>query len=97
MNSGTYIRLDTSDSQSFFPTNSNGFRKMLKLHKKDALTISQLAKKAAKKIPLYEERNKSTVKVPFLDVRANKMRFLMFSNLSGYIGNGEWTFIEIVD
>ena len=70
---------------------------MLKLSKNNALTRSQLAKKAIKKIPLYEQRNSMSVKVPFLDVSLNKIRYLKFYNLSGYIGNGEWTFTEIVD
>jgi hypothetical protein len=70
---------------------------MLKLHKNNALTRSQLINKARKKIPLYEQRNSKTVKVPFLDVRLNKIRYLEFYNLSGYVGNGEWTYAEIVD
>jgi len=70
---------------------------MLKLHKNNALTRMQLAKKARKKIPLYENKNDRKVKVPFLDVSANKIRYLEFSNLTGYTGNAEWNFSEIVD
>ena len=70
---------------------------MLKLIKDNALTRSQLAKKAMKKIPLYEKKGDMSVKVPFLDVRKNKMRYLKFTNLSGYVGNGAWTFIEVID
>ncbi len=75
---------------------------MLKLEKNNALTRSQLAKKAIKKIPLYEVKNSNkskvdTVKVPFLDRSLHKIRYLSFSNLSGYSGNSEWTFIEIID
>jgi hypothetical protein len=70
---------------------------VLKLYKDNALTRMQLSKRAKKKIPLYENKNDSSVKVPFLDVRTNQIRYLKFYNLSGYLGNGEWTFVEIVD
>ncbi|HMC84378.1 MAG TPA: hypothetical protein VKI61_02590 [Chitinophagaceae bacterium] len=70
---------------------------MLKLHKDNALTRQQLAKKAIKKIPLYEKKGDRSVKVPFLDMPTNKIRYLIFSNLSGYTGNAEWSFIEVVD
>ena len=70
---------------------------MLKLHKDNALTQQQLAKKAIKKIPLYENKADRSVRVPFLDMSTNKTRYLKFSNLSGYIGNAQWTFIEVVD
>jgi hypothetical protein len=65
---------------------------MLKLIKNNPLTIWQLQKSAKKKIPLYEENKSEEVKVPFLDITANKQRYLKFSKL-----NGEWCYTEIVD
>jgi hypothetical protein len=70
---------------------------MLKLLKDNALTRQQLAKKAKKKIPLYEKKGDRSVRVPFLDVHAGKTRYLVFYNLSGYTGNAEWTYTEVVD
>lgn len=70
---------------------------MLKLHKDTALTRGQLAKKAIKKIPLFENKGDNSVRVPFLDVPTNKIRYLVFKNISGYVGNGAWTFIEVID
>ena len=65
---------------------------MLKLTKNDALTIKQLAQKAKKKIPLYEENKSESVKVPFLDVRAKKQRYLHF-----FKRKDGWHYFEIVD
>jgi hypothetical protein len=70
---------------------------MLKLLKDNALTRQQLSKKAIKKIPLYENKGDRSVKVPFFDVASNKTRYLVFYNLSGYSGNAEWTYVEVVD
>ena len=69
---------------------------MLKLYKDNQLARSQLAKKAKKKIPLYENRNALIVKVPFLDVSTNKTRYFKFANISG-MRPGPWSFIEVVD
>ena len=66
---------------------------MLKLQKDNALTRSQLAKKAKKKIPLYEEKNKETVKVPFLNVPTSKMRYCIFYKRN----HNDWFYFEIVD
>ena len=65
---------------------------MLKLEKDNALTRWQLAKKAKKKIPLYEIGNDYEVKIPFLDKSTNKQRYLRFCKL-----DGEWCFTEVVD
>jgi hypothetical protein len=65
---------------------------VLKLHKDNGLTRMQLSKKAKKKIPLYEARNSNTVKVPFLDVRMDKMRYIEFYKI-----DGEWAFVGIAD
>lgn len=65
--------------------------------REEPLARGQLAKKAKKKIPLYEKKGDRSVRVPFLDMSTNKIRYLEFSNFSGYTGNAEWTFIEIVD
>lgn len=65
---------------------------MLKLEKDNALTRMHLAKKAKKKIPLYENNNDRIVKVPFLDVSANKERYLEFYKL-----NDEWAYTGVVD
>ena len=65
---------------------------MLKLEKDNALTRSQLAKKAKKKIPLYEIGNDYEVKIPFLDKSTNKQRYLRFCKL-----DREWCFTEVVD
>lgn len=65
---------------------------MLKLLKNDALSIGRLAKLAKKKIPLYEENKSEYVKVPFLDVKAKKERYLHFFKRK----NG-WHYFEIVD
>jgi|GEM_PF-2609969 len=65
---------------------------MLKLTKYDAFSISQLANKARKKIPPYSHRNDVLVKVPFLDFKANKTRYLLFRDIEG-----RWAYIEIVD
>lgn len=65
---------------------------MLKLEKDNGLTWMQLAKKAKKKIPLYENVNDRIVKVPFLDISTNKQRYLEFCKL-----NGDWAFTGVVD
>jgi hypothetical protein len=65
---------------------------MLKLEKDNALTRSQLAKKAKKKIPLYEIIKDYEVKIPFLDKSTNKQRYLRFCKV-----DGEWRFTEVVD
>ena len=65
---------------------------MLKLEKYDALSILHLANKARKKIPLYSHRNDILVKVPFLDAKTKKTRYLLFRDI-----DGRWAYIEIVD
>lgn len=67
-------------------------KSMLKLHKNDALAISQLAGKAKKKIPLYEFSKSLDVRVPFLDLTTNKQRYLRFFRFE----HG-WRFTEVVD
>ena len=65
---------------------------MLKLEKDNALTRSQLAKKAKKKIPLYDIVDNYEVKIPFLDKSTNTQRYLRFCRV-----NGEWCYTEVVD
>ena len=65
---------------------------MLKLEKNNGLTRMQLAKKAIKKIPLYENNNDRKVKVPFLDMSTKNQRYIEFTKLEG-----EWTYTGIVD
>ncbi len=65
---------------------------MLKLEKDNGLTRMQMAKKAMKKIPLYEDKNNNTVLVPFLDISTNKQRYIEFFKLEG-----RWAFTGIVD
>jgi hypothetical protein len=65
---------------------------MLKLENDNALTRSQVAKKAKKKIPLYDIINDYEVKVPFLDKSTNKQRYLRFC-----WRDGEWHFTKVVD
>jgi hypothetical protein len=63
---------------------------MLRLTTHKGLAISHLAKKAKKKIPMYEEKNAHSVNIPFVDEVFNKTRYLTFykNDLGdwGYIG-----------
>jgi hypothetical protein len=65
---------------------------MLKLHKNNALAIGQLADKAKKKIPLYETKGATVVRVPFHDFTTKKERFLEF-----YWRDHDWGFCGVVD
>lgn len=51
------------------------------------MAIYHLAKKAKKKIPLYEEKKADLVNVPFIDEIENKTRYLTFyKNREGHWG-----------
>ncbi|MCY7421684.1 MAG: hypothetical protein LH478_08075 [Chitinophagaceae bacterium] len=66
---------------------------MLKLNSNNVMAIFHLAKKAKKKIPLYEERNANKVNVPFIDEILKKTRYLTF-----YKGTeGCWNFTGAED
>ena len=66
---------------------------MLKLAKNDPLTVSQLAKKAINKIPLYEVKGADIVNIPFLDVTLSKTRYLVFYKKN----DNSWGFTGTVD
>jgi hypothetical protein len=51
---------------------------MLRLTTHKGLSVSHLAKKAKKKIPMYEEKNAHSVNIPFVDEVLNKTRYLTF-------------------
>jgi len=65
---------------------------MLRLKKNNALAIRQLAEKAKKKIPLYEENKADMVNVPIFDETMKKTRYLIFFRRHGH----DWGFTEIV-
>jgi hypothetical protein len=66
---------------------------MLKLTTNKGLAIFHLAKKAKKKIPLYEEKNADMVNVPFFDQTLNKIRYLTFLKKD----DGDWGYAGVVD
>jgi len=51
---------------------------VLRLTSNDGMAIFHLARKALKKIPLYEEKDADMVNVPFYDENLNKVRYLTF-------------------
>ena len=66
---------------------------MLKLTTHKGLAIFHLAKKAKKKIPLYEERKAYRVNVPFSDQILKKTRYCIFFRNS----EGDWAYIGVED
>lgn len=66
---------------------------MLRLTSRDGMAIFHLAKKALKKIPLYEERNADVVNVPFYDENLKKVRYLTFFRRTGH----DWAYTGVQD
>ena len=71
---------------------------MLRLTSNNGMAIYHLAKKAEKKIPLYEENNADRVNVPFFDQFQNKTRYLTFFRKRTALGiEGDWGFLGAAD
>jgi hypothetical protein len=68
--------------------NSFIFGSMLRLTSKNGMAIYHLAKKAKKKILLYEQNKADRVNVPFYDELQKKTRYLTFWRNR----EGEWGF-----
>lgn len=66
---------------------------MLRLKSNDIMAIHHLAKKAKKKIALYEENKADRVNVPFVDEFTNKTRYFIFYKNR----EGGWGYIGVND